>query len=210
MQEYRTVLGSFVSEYTVQRSKFIASIAHTETEEQATQFIKEIKSKYWDAKHNVFAYSLREANLKRFSDDGEPQGTAGKPVLDVIVGNMLVDTTVVVTRYFGGILLGTGGLVRAYSKSAKDAVLGAQTVLMKPCLVYEVICAYSDYNTLEYLLKNFGAQIVENNFGADISVKFSIESQNEADFIKKCNEKFGNSVKIELVGENYVPFEINL
>ncbi len=199
-----------MSEYTVQRSKFIASVAHTESEEQATEFIKQIKSKYWDAKHNVFAYSLKDANLKRFSDDGEPQGTAGKPVLDVIVGNMLVDTTIVVTRYFGGILLGTGGLVRAYSKSAKDAVLGAHTVLMKPCLVYEVICAYADYNTLEYLLKNFDAKIIENNFGAQIAVKFSIESQNDAGFIKKCNEKFGNNIKIDLIGENYAPFEINL
>lgn len=199
-----------MSEYTVQRSKFIASIAHTETEEQATEFIKQIKSKYWDAKHNVFAYSLKEANLKRFSDDGEPQGTAGKPVLDVIVGNMLVDTTVVVTRYFGGILLGTGGLVRAYSKSAKDAALGAHTVLMKPCQVYEIICSYSDYNTIEYILKNFDSKIIENDFGAQISVKFSIESQNESNFIKKCNEKFGNGIKINLIGENYAPFEINL
>lgn len=199
-----------MSEYTVQRSSFIAHIAHVEDEEQAIEFIKQIKSKYWDAKHNVYAYSLRNSNLKRFSDDGEPQGTAGKPVLDVVVGNSLVDTVVVVTRYFGGILLGTGGLVRAYSKSAKDAVLGARTVLMKPCLVFECLCAYSDYNTLEYLLKNFEAKVIENNFGADISVKFSIESKNETEFIKKCNEKFGNNIKIAQIGEDYAPFEINL
>ena len=210
MAEYKTVLGSFKSEYTTERARFIATVKHVESEEQATDFIKELKSVFWDARHNVYAYSIKDGNLKRFSDDGEPQGTAGKPVLDVINGNNLVDVAVVVTRYFGGILLGTGGLVRAYSKSAKDCVLGAQTVLMKPCSVYEVICRYSDYNTLEYLLTNFSAEVKESVFEANIRVNFAIESEKEAQFLKNCNEKLKNNIKITLVGKDYAPFKINL
>ena len=104
------------------RSRFIGYCAPVTTQEQALEFIEKIKSKHWDAKHNVYAYILREGGVKRYSDDGEPSGTAGMPVLDVITKNEIYDVCIVVTRYFGGVLLGTGGLVRAYSQGAKVAL----------------------------------------------------------------------------------------
>ena len=108
--------------------------------------------RHWDARHNVYAYSLREGNIKRYSDDGEPSGTAGMPVLDVIVKNDLYDVCVVVTRYFGGILLGTGGLVRAYSQGSKIALQAGHPVLMQSCLLCEARCTYNQYGKISSLL----------------------------------------------------------
>ena len=111
---YITVIGQTEAEYTEKRSRFIATLKHCETEEAAAEFISALKAKYWDARHNCYAYSVENGALKRFSDDGEPQGTAGKPMLEILKGAALYDVCAVVTRYFGGTLLGTGRLVRAY------------------------------------------------------------------------------------------------
>ena len=119
---YSTVFSETKTEYVEKRSRFIATLRHCETEEEANAFLEEMRSKYWDARHNCFAYSVNEGKLRRFSDDGEPHGTAGKPMLDVITGSGITNIAVVVTRYFGGVLLGTGGLVRAYSKSVQDCL----------------------------------------------------------------------------------------
>ena len=127
MQEYTTIQGDFTAEYTEKHSRFIAVAFHCETEQQASEIIAAQKSKYWDARHNVYAYLLKDGTA-RFSDDGEPHGTAGMPMLEVIKGSGITNVLVVVTRYFGGILLGTGGLVRAYSTSTRDALDG--------CLLY--------------------------------------------------------------------------
>ena len=124
-----TVAEYGTDEFTEKKSKFIGYVKHVETEEEANQFISEIKSKHWDAKHNVYAYILGEnGSTQRSTDDGEPAGTAGRPVLEVIKGENLTNTAVVVTRYFGGVLLGTGGLVRAYGKAAKLAIENAEIV----------------------------------------------------------------------------------
>ena len=114
---FQTVFKQNETEYVEKRSRFIATLRHCETEAEANDFVKEMKSKYWDATHNVYAYSVEGGRMCRFSDDGEPHGTAGKPMLDCIQGSGITNIAVVVTRYFGGILLGTGGLVRAYSKA---------------------------------------------------------------------------------------------
>ena len=113
MMEYKTIRLREEAEFIERRSRFIGHACPVKTEEEAVAFINEMKAKYWDASHNVYAYCLREGQIKRYSDDGEPQGTAGIPVLDVLQKSGVVDTAVVVTRYFGGILLGAGGLVRA-------------------------------------------------------------------------------------------------
>ena len=129
--DYKTPTIEAHGEFTEKRSRFIGYCKPVTSEEEATRFISQIRSKHWDARHNVYAYSLREGNIKRYSDDGEPSGTAGMPVLDVIVKNEVFDVCVVVTRYFGGILLGTGGLVRAYSQAAKLALdAGKVTISM--------------------------------------------------------------------------------
>ena len=117
-KDYKTVAREASDEFVEKRSRFIGYVKPVKTEEEAVAFINQKRSEHWDARHNVYAYSLREGNIKRYSDDGEPSGTAGMPVLDVIVKNEIYDVCVVVTRYFGGVLLGTGGLVRAYSQGS--------------------------------------------------------------------------------------------
>ena len=133
MKEYKTVEFENSDEFIEKKSKFIGYVKPVKTQEEATEFINKIKSKHWDATHNVYAYVLQENNIQRYSDDGEPSGTAGVPVLDVILKSNLVDVCVVVTRYFGGTLLGAGGLVRAYSHGSKIAVEAGNIIIhMEP------------------------------------------------------------------------------
>ena len=122
MKEYKTVEFESKDEFIEKKSRFIGYVKPVKTQEEATEFINAIKSKHWDATHNVSAYVLRDNNIQRSSDDGEPSGTAGVPTLDVLLKEGIVDTCVVVTRYFGGTLLGAGGLIRAYSHASKIAV----------------------------------------------------------------------------------------
>ena len=151
MNSYITINSVHSTELTEKKSRFIATISPCKTEEEATAFLNSLRSRYWDARHNVYAYILRDGTA-RFSDDGEPHGTAGKPVLDVLSGSGLTDVIIVVTRYFGGILLGTGGLVRAYSASAKQTVDSVQRVEMCPCMSCEIVCPYPDHQRLVALI----------------------------------------------------------
>lgn len=126
LESYRTVGGYGQAEIVEKKSRFIAHVMPVKTEKEALENIEKIKKQYWDARHNVFAFQLGERNeIQRYSDDGEPSGTAGMPVLEVLRGEDIKDTLIVVTRYFGGTLLGTGGLVRAYGRSAKEGLLQA-------------------------------------------------------------------------------------
>lgn len=152
-------------EITEKKSRFIATIRSVRTEEEAAAFIAEMKKKYWDARHNCSAFILGERQeLQRFSDDGEPQGTAGKPMLDVLAGAGLHDCAVVVTRYFGGILLGTGGLVRAYSKAVQE---GLKNSVVIEKLTGRRITIETDYNgvgKLQYLLGQRGIPVVDAEY----------------------------------------------
>lgn len=188
--KYLTILGESTAEYTEKRSRFIANIKHCETEEEANEFISEMKSKYWDARHNVYAYSVAKGSATRFSDDGEPHGTAGKPVFDCITGGGITDVAVVVTRYFGGVLLGTGGLVRAYSKATKDAVEEAQLAEMIPCTVFETVCDYADHRQLISLIENASGEIRDTAFTDKITVTYSFKDSDVADFLPKLSEIF--------------------
>ena len=207
MDNYITILGESVAEYTEKRSRFIAIARHCDTEEEALAFIDEMRSKYWDARHNVFAYSV--GNSARFSDDGEPHGTAGKPMMDVITGEELRDLAVVVTRYFGGVLLGTGGLVRAYSKATKDALTSAQRAEMIPCTVYETQCEYSDHARLLNLLENSDAQIGETDFGAMVTVRYSLKSADTDRFLKSLTETFSARIEAVEIERKTAAFKIN-
>ena len=190
MGRYLTVMGRSEAEYTEKRSKFIATLIHCETEEQALEFINEMRSKYWDARHNVFAYSVAGGTLSRFSDDGEPHGTAGKPVFDVITGSGVTDVAVVVTRYFGGVLLGTGGLVRAYSKAARDAVDSASFAEMIPCTLFSTICEYTDHNRLVDLIERSGGVIENTDFTDKVNVSYSFKDELVDSFLPKLSENF--------------------
>lgn len=190
MGRYLTVMGRSEAEYTEKRSKFIATLIHCETEEQALEFINEMRSKYWDARHNVFAYSVAGGTLSRFSDDGEPHGTAGKPVFDVITGSGVTDVAVVVTRYFGGVLLGTGGLVRAYSKAARDAVDSASFAEMIPCTLFSTLCEYTDHNRLVDLIERSGGVIENTDFTDKVNVSYSFKDELVDSFLPKLSENF--------------------
>ena len=189
MEAYLTIGKESHSEYEEKRSRFLGVAIPCTTEEEVTARLAELRSKYWDARHNVYAYILKNG-ASRFSDDGEPHGTAGKPVLDVLAGSGLVDVLIVVTRYFGGTLLGTGGLVRAYSAAARDAVNAAQRVMMCTCVTYEINCPYPEHQRLMRLLEDNGATVVDTVFAADVTVKFALKEENCDNFLALLTEVF--------------------
>lgn len=190
MEKYLTVSGSAGAEYEEKKSRFIASLCHAESEEQAMSFINSIRSEYWDARHNCFAYTVAGGKYSRFSDDGEPHGTAGKPILDVITGNKINDVVIVVTRYFGGILLGTGGLVRAYSTAAKLAVENAVKAEMVPCTVYETECSYTDHIRLVKVIENCDGLIKDTVFTDRVKIKYALRDQDKDEFCDTLRETF--------------------
>ena len=175
MQEYKTVEKEASDFFIEKKSKFIGYAKPVKTQEEAVEFISEIKSKHWDATHNVYAYVLRENNIQRYSDDGEPSGTAGVPVLDVMLKESLVDVCVVATRYFGGTLLGAGGLVRAYSHTSKIALESAGIITMAQCSVMSAEVDYSFYDRLNILLSDFSAVILNTSFSDKVCVEFSVK-----------------------------------
>lgn len=207
MKSYLTVSGEACGEYTEKRSRFIATLRRCENEEQAAAFLAEMRSKYWDARHNVFACVLNENSLKRFSDDGEPHGTAGKPVLDVIEGAGLADTAVVVTRYFGGVLLGTGGLVRAYSAAAKAAVEKAEKVLMTPCTVYSTVCTYADHTRIVNLIEKHGGAVQNTDFGAEIKLEYYFKQESAEGYLRDLSETFSARLSAEALCEKMLPMK---
>lgn len=207
LESFLTAFGEETSEYVEKRSRFIATLRHCETEQEANDFINEMRSKYWDAKHNVFAYSVEKGKLCRFSDDGEPHGTAGKPMLDIILGSKVKNIAVVVTRYFGGVLLGTGGLVRAYSKSVQDVLQKSQVFIMLPCTACLVECAYSDHARLINLIESLDGNIDNTDFTEKVTVSFSLKSEFVEDFSKKLCETFSGALELKEIGEKLTPFK---
>ena len=194
MKEYKTVRLESNNEFIEKKSRFIGYVTPVETQQQAVEFINEIKSKHWDATHNVSAYILRNGMIKRFSDDGEPSGTAGMPMLDVLEKTGVVDVCVVGTRYFGGVLLGAGGLVRAYSHTAKIALDAGQIITMAPCDIFNVSVDYGIYERFNLLLEQFGAEVKNTDFTDKITLTFAVcdnktESLSVA-FRELCNGRY--------------------
>lgn len=187
MLEYTTIHDRAEDEFIERKSRFIGFIAPVETEQQALDFINEIKQKHRDATHNTYAYLLKNG-IKRYSDDGEPQGTAGVPMLDCIEKEGLTDVAVVVTRYFGGILLGAGGLVRAYSHGAKIAVDAAQRKLMTTCVLLNMDLDYSFYGKINYILPNYICRVESTDFGVTVNLKVLFKADQCERFIKEVTE----------------------
>lgn len=208
-KDYKTVLENASDEFVEKRSRFIGYCKPVKTEQEAIDFINEKRSEHWNATHNVYAYSLREGNIKRYSDDGEPSGTAGMPVLDVIVKNEIFDVVVVVTRYFGGVLLGTGGLVRAYSHGSKIAVEAAKPVIMQNCLVCEARCAYNQYGKVSSLIIGVGAAVDDTVYESDVLVKFHIKPDLLGTLNKKLADATSGEVTVEQKDEQYFAVQIN-
>lgn len=208
-KDYKTVLENASDEFVEKRSRFIGYCKPVKTEQEAIDFINEKRSEHWNATHNVYAYSLREGNIKRYSDDGEPSGTAGMPVLDVIVKNEIFDVVVVVTRYFGGVLLGTGGLVRTYSHGSKIAVEAAKPVIMQNCLVCEARCAYNQYGKVSSLIIGVGAAVDDTVYESDVLVKFHIKPDLLGTLNKKLADATSGEVTVEQKDEQYFAVQIN-
>ena len=208
-KDYKTVLENASDEFVEKRSRFIGYCKPVKTEQEAIDFINEKRSEHWNATHNVYAYSLREGNIKRYSDDGEPSGTAGMPVLDVIVKNEIFDVVVVVTRYFGGVLLGTGGLVRAYSHGSKIALEAAKPVIMQNCLVCETRCAYNQYGKVSSLIIGVGAAVDDTVYESDVLVKFHIKPDLLGTLNKKLADATSGEVTVEQKDEQYFAVQIN-
>ena len=163
-------------------------LCHVESEEEALSFVKEIKEKHRDATHNCYGYVMKGGILCRYSDDGEPQGTAGKPILDMLVKSGVDDVCVVVTRYFGGTLLGTGGLVHAYSLGAKMAVEAAGIVQFENYVVFKVTASYSDYQKISFELERCDAIVDSTDYADNVTVHFAVKEQLADGISRKITE----------------------
>ena len=204
-KNYLTIAREASDEFVERKSRFMGFIKPVTTEEEALAFIREKQKKYWDATHNVYAYVLEGGNLCRFSDDGEPQGTAGIPVLDVLRKEGLVDCVVVVTRYFGGILLGAGGLVRAYSHGAKIAVDAGGVVEMRKCLLGEIVCDYAQYGMIPAILADYGATLTDTQFGEAVTVCFSIPREGRGSLEAAVIDRSNGRLTATFMGEEWIP-----
>lgn len=201
--EYRTVAAEAQDEFVEKRSRFIGYIKPVTREEDAVAFIESIRSKHWNATHNVYAYCLREGGICRYSDDGEPSGTAGQPVLSVLTKGGITDAVVVVTRYFGGILLGAGGLVRAYSHGASLAVAAGRPVVMRQCLICTVDCDYAQYGRVGALIPETGGVIDDTDFGERVTLAFHMTEQQLAAMRPRLADATCGQCAVEVIGEQF-------
>ena len=206
MAQYKTILCEAEDAFLEKRSRFIGYAKPVQTEEEALAFIAEKKSKHWDASHNVYAYIIR-GGVMRYSDDGEPQGTAGIPVLDVLQKSGVTDLVVVATRYVGGILLGGGGLVRAYSHTASIALQAAGIITMRECLMLELSCDYGQYGRVASLVPECGGVTDDTVFEEKVTVRFHMDPDLLGAFSKKLADATNGQVSVAETGKKYFEFE---
>lgn len=206
IMEYRTVKKEDNEEYVIKHSRFIGYCCPVSSKEEAEAFIASVKSRHWDATHNVYAYIIREGNVKRYSDDGEPQGTAGVPVLSVLEKENVTDTCVVVTRYFGGVLLGGGGLVRAYSHTAKIALEKSRIITMAEAKELRIVCDYTFYGKLEAFLRTENASVLSSDFADKVTLNIRIKDDMYENFTAKLTEMSNGKLIPEIINENFYEF----
>ncbi|MBQ7918418.1 MAG: YigZ family protein [Lachnospiraceae bacterium] len=201
---YRVLLEGGEGEIVEKKSRFIATVRKVESEEEAVLFIEEMKKKYWDARHNCSAFVIgTRGELSRCSDDGEPSGTAGRPMLEVLLGDGVRNVAVVVTRYFGGVLLGTGGLVRAYTQAVQAGLSASKIGEM--CQGYEILLKI-DYNGIGkvlYLLGQHGIEAFESDYGVDVSLKIRVRSQDAEGLEKEMVEATSGKIQWEKLSDIY-------
>ena len=206
VKSYKTVYRGGMGEIVEKKSRFIAHVAHVESEEEALAFVEKIKKEYWDARHNCHAYTIGKNNeCTRCSDDGEPSGTAGRPILDVLLREEIHNCIVVVTRYFGGILLGAGGLVRAYSHACSLALEAAGVVTMAPCAAMELTVDYSYYERVNNLLADHGARVQNADFGAAVTLAYTMEETRLPAFAAALTELSGGKYAPTQTGSLFAP-----
>jgi uncharacterized YigZ family protein len=195
------------TEFIERKSRFITSVARVETVEEAEAFLAKIRAEFPDATHNCAAYRIKDPLVERFFDDGEPGGTAGMPMLDVLKKQDLFDVAVVVTRYFGGILLGAGGLVRAYSKGAADGVKEAGTALMEQGVRLRLSCGYHLYDRVQRMRELQNAEILSTDFGAEIAIELMLRASEEEALSVALADLSAGSAKLEALERLFYPFK---
>ena len=197
---YRTIYRGGQGEIVEKKSRFIAHVQPASSEEEAIEFIGKIKKQYWDARHNCHAYVIGpHREISRCSDDGEPSGTAGRPMLDVLLGNDLYDTVVVVTRYFGGTLLGTGGLVRAYSAAVREGLNQAVVIEKREGAIYRMQVDYPGLGKVQYLAGEQGLSILESDYGEMVKLDILLPGEEIESFLQKVTEVTGGKAQIEKI-----------
>ena len=206
MNEFITIENNVTSEFTEKKSKFIGNLFYVESSKEAEEIVKRTKKKYFDAKHNCIAYRTIENGqiVERFSDDGEPSGTAGAPMLNILQKNNLVNVLIIVTRYFGGILLGTGGLVRAYQSSLMLAIENSNKVTKVLGEYLEVTLKYSDFENFKYYCKNNKINIVETNYLENIVCKIELEEEVKTKLMNDFETKNINLTNIKELYKKYI------
>jgi uncharacterized YigZ family protein len=205
LNTYTTLAKDGTATLVEKRSEFIGYAKPVNNEDEAAAFVMSIKKKHADARHNVFAYVLRGGALKRYSDDGEPQGSAGMPVLDVICKNGLDGAAVVVTRYFGGILLGTGGLVRAYSSAASAAIADAGIITYEEVVVLKMRCSYTDHARVQNDFAKFGIEVEDTEFASDVLLTMTAPTATVENFKVKMRDLTGGRSIPEEIGRKLAP-----
>lgn len=203
MDSYKTIKERASFEYEDRKSVFIGDAMPVSTEAEALSFIEMIKKKYPDARHHVYAYVLRENNTTRFTDDSEPQGTAGMPTLDVIRKNGCTDMIIVVTRYFGGTLLGTGGLVRAYTQAALGALNRGIPVVYDIYSALKITVSYSDHGRIIQTLDEFGFVIDDTIFAANVEIIGRIKASEVQQLLARLTELTSARAQIEELGQKF-------
>ncbi len=204
MSEFRVPFQPADSEFVEKRSRFISHIWPVETEEQAQQYIKDMKAKYYDARHNCWCYRIGPTTA-RYSDDGEPQGTAGQPMLKVLEREEVTNVCCVVTRYFGGILLGAGGLTRAYAKGAKDALVASGVAVMGAWARVEIPCTYPLYERVKLEVEAQSGVIDDTLYGADVTLSVSLPADRRAALQARLTELSSGAITLRLLSEEFRP-----
>lgn len=193
----KMIYQSGIGEVVEKKSRFIANVFQVLNEEQAMSYINDIKKKYYDARHNCYAYVCGDKNeIQRFSDDGEPSGTAGKPILEVITSQDIRNCLVVVTRYFGGIMLGTGGLLRAYQTAAKEGLANSEIVAVYQGRRAVMDIDYNYIGKLQYICGELGAEIIKSEYGANVHMEILVDMDKYGQFTHKLTEAFSANVNI--------------
>ena len=207
MSEYFVPAGSGEAEFVEKRSSFLGHVRFAETEDAAREFINEMKKKHYDARHNCWCYIIRGGAV-RYSDDGEPQGTAGLPMLEVFRREGVENVVCVVTRYFGGVLLGTGGLLRAYTKSAKDALDAAGIAAVRRWVKLETACPYSLLERMKTECLALDGAVENIEYGADVRLTLLLPEEKAEEFQARVTELSAGQSRAQTVGEELMPVRV--
>ena len=205
MTEYLIPTGRAETELVEKRSRFIGHVWPVESEEEARGYIEAMKKKYYDARHNCWCYRIKEGGVERYSDDGEPQGTAGQPMLNVFQREEVTNVCCVVTRYFGGVLLGAGGLTRAYTKGAKDALDAVGISTMSLWTVWDVPCTYPLFERVKLDIAACGGVVRDAEYGTDITLRAAFPAGGAEPFAQRLTELSAGSLTMTAAGEEFLP-----